>query len=83
MVACKKKLFYLNFHLIKFILVFGNLFIFFLTPKGQIMFFEFWSRSHFLSLHPNFLISLVLVPLFEIYLVMQFLLRKLFVDLEI
>ena len=42
-----------------------------INPKGQMALFEFWSWSHFLSLHPNFLIILGLVLLFEIYLDMK------------
>ena len=53
--------------------------IFELTPKGQMVFFEFWSRSHGMSIHPNFLMFLRLVLLFEIYVN---LFSKLFVGLE-
>ena len=38
-----------------------------LTPKGQMVFFEFWSGSHFLNLQSNLLLFLELEPLFEIY----------------
>ena len=43
-----------------------------LTSKGQMVFFEFWSRSHFLSLQPNILIFLGFGRLFDIYLGMKF-----------
>ena len=39
------------------------------------VFFEFWLRSHFLSLHPNFFILLELSLLFEIYPSMQIFLK--------
>ena len=38
------------------LMMIGDFFGLELIPKGQMMFFEFWSRSHFLSLHPNFFI---------------------------
>ena len=39
-----------------------------LAPKGLMVFFEFWSGSHFLDLQPNLLTFLELGCLFEIYL---------------
>ena len=38
-----------------------------LTSKEQMVFFEFWSRSHGISLQPIFLAFLELVLVFEIY----------------
>ena len=46
-----------------------------LTPKGEMVFFEFWSGSHFLSLHPNFWKFLGLILIFEIYLSMKYLFK--------
>ena len=43
-----------------------------LTPKGQMMFFEFWLGSHFLDLQPNFFLFLELWRLMEIYSGLQF-----------
>ena len=31
----------------------NSLLILCLTPKGQMVFFEFWSGSHLLDVHPN------------------------------
>ena len=33
-----------------------------LIPKGQMGFFEFWSESHFLDLHPNFFVFRTRAP---------------------
>ena len=38
-----------------------------LISKGQMVFFEFWSGSHFLDFQPNLFLFLELGPLFEIY----------------
>ena len=54
-----------------------------LTPKGQMVVFEFLSGSHFLSLHLTFLIFLGLVILFDIYLDMYFFFPNVFENLEI
>ena len=54
-----------------------------LTPKGQMVIFEFWSGSHFLDLQPISLLFLELKRLFEIYPDMYFFFSKLHVDLEI
>ena len=56
--------------------------LYLLTPKRQMVFIEFWSRSHFLSLHPIFLIFLGLFYSLRSIQACNFF-SKLFVDLDI